>query len=113
MPSTRSPPLKKTLPSMRVVAPIRLSIRFCGLLDLPNMVFASLPQRDGVGRLRLRGAGLVDPPPAVFGLLPPAPLPAGPRRARPPPGNPALAARWASAATGGSGTPPAAPPARP
>src|SRR3989304_3213994 len=61
MPSTRSPPLKKTLPSMRVVAPIRLSIRFCGLLGLPNMVFASLPQRDGVGRLRLRRAGLVDP----------------------------------------------------
>src|SRR3972149_10529952 len=61
MPSTRSPPLKKTVASMRVVAPIRLSIRFCGLLDLPNMVFASLPQRDGVGRLRLRRAGLVDP----------------------------------------------------
>ena len=32
-PSTRSPPLKNTLPSMRVVAPIRLSMRFCGLLS--------------------------------------------------------------------------------
>src|SRR3972149_4897536 len=61
MPTEATPPLTKTLPSMRVVAPIRLSIRFCGLLDLPNMVFASLPQRDGVGRLRLRRAGLVDP----------------------------------------------------
>src|SRR5882724_4908028 len=37
-PSTRRPPLKKTLPSMRVVAPIRLSILFCGLLSLRNTV---------------------------------------------------------------------------
>src|SRR5258705_9421947 len=37
-PSTRRPPLKKTLPSMRVVAPIRLSILFCGLLSLRNIV---------------------------------------------------------------------------
>src|SRR2546423_6812955 len=37
IPSTRSPPLKITLPSMRVVAPIRLSMRFCGLLVLLNI----------------------------------------------------------------------------
>src|SRR5436853_3294669 len=41
MPSTRRPPLKPTLPSMRVVAPIRLSIRFCGLLVLLN-IFVSV-----------------------------------------------------------------------
>jgi hypothetical protein len=34
MPSTLNPPLKITLPSIRVVVPIRLSILFCGLLDL-------------------------------------------------------------------------------
>src|SRR5688572_8894652 len=43
MPSTRNPPLKKTLPSMRVVAPIRLSIRFCGLLSLRNMSAPFIP----------------------------------------------------------------------
>ena len=41
MPSTRNPPLKITLPSMRVVAPIRLSIRFCGLLVLLNTSISS------------------------------------------------------------------------
>src|SRR3954471_1373719 len=38
-PSTRRPPEKLTLPSIRVPAPIRLSIRFCGLLGcLRNIV---------------------------------------------------------------------------
>src|SRR5882762_9263163 len=43
MPSTRRPPLKITLPSMRVVTPIRLSIRFCGLLVLLNIFLPSAP----------------------------------------------------------------------
>src|SRR3990170_5390182 len=66
MPSTRSPPLKITLPSMRVVAPIRLSMRFCGLLDLLNMCFSLSPcsvplrcaihtHRVGCARLALPG----------------------------------------------------------
>src|SRR3990172_13371419 len=58
-PSTRRPPLKKTLPSMRVVAPIRLSMRFCGLLSLRNMLASPSIQRHAAGHLRLRRAGLV------------------------------------------------------
>src|SRR6267142_4321343 len=70
MPSTRSPPLKMTLPSMRVVAPIRLSIRFCGLLVLLNIVcpfpcsrplFGALPEGHQVGGTRLRRRTLVHP----------------------------------------------------
>src|SRR5262245_32069088 len=45
MPSTRRPPLKITLPSMRVVAPIRLSIRFCGLLLVLLNISLFLPYR--------------------------------------------------------------------
>src|SRR5262245_10018349 len=61
MPSTRNPPLKITLPSMRVVAPMRLSIRFCGLLFLLNIVRSvqSL-QRYRLGCARLLRARLVD-----------------------------------------------------
>src|SRR5215470_1791783 len=62
MPSTRNPPLNTTLPSMRVVAPIRLSIRFCGLLVLLNIAspfFRS--EAGGLGRPRLSLAVLVDP----------------------------------------------------
>src|ERR1044071_200397 len=64
MPSTRRPPLKITLPSIRVVAPIRLSIRFCGLLVvLLNMPF-SLPaiplQAHPVCRARLGRSAFVD-----------------------------------------------------
>src|SRR5436190_2809327 len=55
MPSTRRPPLKITLPSMRVVAPMRLSMRFCGLLVLLLNMFA--PSQ----RHRVRRAGLVRP----------------------------------------------------
>src|SRR5687768_1899112 len=61
-PSTRNPPLKITLPSMRVVAPIRLSIRFCGLLVLLNTFF-SFPlnsQRHRLRRARLGRSALVD-----------------------------------------------------
>src|SRR3954471_19560846 len=60
IPSTRSPPLKMMLPSMGVVAPIRLSIRFCGLLVvLLNMLFPL--QRYRHRGARLVRAGLVDP----------------------------------------------------
>src|SRR3981189_973897 len=60
MPSTRRPPLNMTLPSMRVVAPMRLSIRFCGLLALLNIALVlSLSQCHRVGRSRLRRSGLV------------------------------------------------------
>src|SRR5258706_9232134 len=60
MPSTRNPPLKMTLPSMRVVAPIRLSIRFCGLLVvLLNMRFPL--QRYRHRGARLVRSGLIDP----------------------------------------------------
>src|SRR6267143_1771136 len=55
MPSTRRPPLKITLPSMRVVAPIRLSIRFCGLLVLLNIFLPSAPSEAHAERC----AGLV------------------------------------------------------
>src|SRR5689334_15667262 len=61
MPSTRSPPLKITLPSMRVVAPIRLSMRFCGLLALLNTLLSLPLQRHRVSRARLVRSGLVDP----------------------------------------------------
>src|SRR5688572_57563 len=64
MPSTRSPPLKITLPSMRVVAPIRLSIRFCGLLVLLNIPFPfspALQQAHRVRGFRLARASLVHP----------------------------------------------------
>ena len=61
MPSTRSPPLKITFPSMRVVAPIRLSMRFCGLLVLLNIVsLLRLLQAHRVRCPRLRRSGLVD-----------------------------------------------------
>src|ERR1041385_537557 len=59
-PSTRSPPLKNTLPSMRVVAPIRLSIRFCGLLSLRNMAFAPSLQSCALRRLGVGSAAFVD-----------------------------------------------------
>src|SRR6185369_7690298 len=66
-PSTRRPPLKNTLPSMRVVAPIRLSMRFCGLLSLRNMVLAPLLpsvrsslHRRVLDHLRLRRTGFVN-----------------------------------------------------
>src|SRR5260221_6312012 len=59
-PSTRSPPLKKTLPSMRVVAPIRLSMRFCGLLSLRNMFTPCSAKRDASGHFGFRRPGLVD-----------------------------------------------------
>src|SRR6267143_1001675 len=55
MPSTRRPPLKITLPSMRVVTPIRLSIRFCGLLVLLNIFLPSAPSEAHAERC----AGLV------------------------------------------------------
>src|ERR687884_2138282 len=58
MPSTRSPPLKMMLPSTRVVAPIRLSMRFCGLVGLLN-IFFSPSKRRGVRRTRLARAPLV------------------------------------------------------
>src|SRR5687767_1276188 len=63
MPSTRSPPLKITLPSMRVVAPIRLSMRFRGLLVLLNTFVLSFPslQTHRVRGARLAVPGLVDP----------------------------------------------------
>src|SRR3954469_21373922 len=54
-PSTRNPPLKMTLPSMRVVAPIRLSMRFCGLLCLLNILPPCPSQTHGgcgAGRVR-------------------------------------------------------------
>src|SRR6185503_3876025 len=57
-PSTRRPPLKKTLPSMRVVAPIRLSIRFCGLLSLRNMLASLSAQRRVLRHFRFHRAGL-------------------------------------------------------
>src|SRR5262245_61760466 len=61
MPSTRNPPLKITLPSMRVVAPMRLSIRFCGLLFLLNMARSVQNlQRYRLGCARLLRASLVD-----------------------------------------------------
>src|SRR6185436_6961181 len=59
-PSTRRPPLKNTLPSMRVVAPIRLSMRFCGLLSLRNMLAPCSAQRHAPGHFGFRGPGLVD-----------------------------------------------------
>src|SRR2546422_92478 len=55
MPSTLRPPLKITLPSMRVVSPIRLSIRFCGLLVLLNISTPSAPSE----AYAVRRAGLV------------------------------------------------------
>src|SRR5512143_1643580 len=58
-PSTRRPPLKNTLPSMRVVAPIRLSMRFCGLLSLRNMPASPSVQRYAAGHLRFRRPRLV------------------------------------------------------
>src|SRR6185503_8364017 len=62
MPSTRSPPLNTTLPSMRVVWPIRLSMRFCGLLVLLNMLLSLFSlQSGGVGCSGLVRAVLVDP----------------------------------------------------
>src|SRR5712692_3205092 len=60
MPSTRSPPLKNTLPSMRVVAPIRLSMRFCGLLSLRNMLVTPSFQRHALRHLCISGAAFVD-----------------------------------------------------
>src|SRR5262245_16778441 len=68
MPSTRRPPLKITLPSMRVVAPIRLSMRFCGLLAVLLNIFALLPlllplrplQAHRVCRARLARSAFVD-----------------------------------------------------
>src|SRR6478736_5988074 len=59
-PSTLNPPLKITLPSIRVVVPIRLSIRFCGLLDLLNISCSLLPDGHRVSCARLAGASLVD-----------------------------------------------------
>src|SRR5689334_17530878 len=59
IPSTRNPPLKTTFPSMRVVAPLRLSIRFCGLLALLLNMLASLQRCRHCGA-RLVGAGLVN-----------------------------------------------------
>src|SRR5690242_19579081 len=59
-PTTRSPPLRNTLPSMRVVAPIRLSMRFCGLLSLRNMTFAPSLQSCDLRRLGVGGAAFVD-----------------------------------------------------
>src|SRR5688572_20911310 len=65
IPSTRNPPLKITLPSMRVVAPIRLSMRFCGLLVLLNIAFFPSPlaalQAYRVRRARLVRPALVHP----------------------------------------------------
>src|SRR5688572_20400883 len=62
MPSTRSPPLKITLPSIRVVAPIRLSMRFCGLLVLLNILSRLSPlQAHRMRRARLGRSGLVYP----------------------------------------------------
>src|SRR6185503_16873301 len=61
MPSTRRPPLKMRLPSMRVVAPIRLSMRFCGLLVLLNMVITPLSEGHQVGRAWLRRSAFVNP----------------------------------------------------
>src|SRR3954466_15529554 len=58
-PSTRNPPLKMTLPSMRVVAPIRLSMRFCGLLCLLNILPPCPSQTHGVCGARLVRASLV------------------------------------------------------
>src|SRR5690242_18679630 len=60
MPSTRSPPLKMTLPSMRVVAPIRLSIRFCGLLVLLNIPCPFPLEGHGARGARLIRPVLVD-----------------------------------------------------
>src|SRR2546421_101219 len=63
MPSTRSPPLKMTLPSMRVVCPMRLSMRFCGLLALLNTFLLPSPplsEAHRVRRARLVRPGLVD-----------------------------------------------------
>src|SRR6185436_7745724 len=60
MPSTLNPPLKITLPSIRVVVPMRLSIRFCGLLDLLNISCSLRPYGQRVSCARLAGASLVD-----------------------------------------------------
>src|SRR5690242_9001809 len=60
MPSTRSPPLNITLPSMRVVTPIRLSMRFCGLLVLLNMLCSIPLEAHGTRGARLIRPGLVD-----------------------------------------------------
>src|SRR3970282_2989944 len=59
-PSTRRPPLKKTLPSMRVVAPIRLSMRFCGLLSLRNMIASPSIRCHAARHLWLRRPGLIN-----------------------------------------------------
>src|SRR5687768_1935145 len=59
MPSTLSPPLKITLPSMRVLAPMRLSILFCGLFDLLNIASPFRPAAQlSLQRHRMRGARL-------------------------------------------------------
>src|SRR5258708_13018002 len=60
IPSTRNRRLKITLPSMRVVAPIRLSIRFCGLLVVLLNMLAPL-QRYRHRGARLVGSRFVDP----------------------------------------------------
>src|SRR4030095_13944280 len=60
MPSTLNPPLKITLPSIRVVVPIRLSIRFCGLLDLLNISCSLRPYGHRVRCARLVRPSLVD-----------------------------------------------------
>src|SRR6185436_1175123 len=60
MPSTLNPPLKITLPSIRVVVPIRLSIRFCGLLDLLNISCSLRPYGHRVSCARLARARFVD-----------------------------------------------------
>src|SRR4051794_10827530 len=60
MPSTLKPPLKITLPSIRVVVPIRLSIRFCGLFDLLNISCSLRPNGHRVSCARLARASLVD-----------------------------------------------------
>src|SRR5262249_17808561 len=60
MPSTLNPPLKITLPSMRVVVPMRLSILFWGLLDLLNISCSLRPYGHRVRRARLARASLVD-----------------------------------------------------
>src|SRR3990170_1596635 len=64
-PSTRSPPLKLTLPSIFVPVPIRLSMRFCGLLGcFANMDVSPrvlLRQIHALDCSRLAGALLENP----------------------------------------------------
>src|SRR5271154_808042 len=71
-PSIRKPPVKVILPSTVVPAPIRLSIRFCGLLLLlfPNMMLLPLSHDGRLNQFRIRAAIFEYPDLYTFHLRP-------------------------------------------